>query len=62
MAEKGLSARVMRRYHILETQGYYIYIIYTPNLGFAIAILGREKEQGHFRGNKEGAKGVAREY
>ena len=26
MAEMGLSAAAMRRYHIFETQGYYIYI------------------------------------
>ncbi len=33
----------------------YIYIIYTPNLGFVIAIPGREREQGRFRGSSEGA-------
>ena len=27
----------------------YIYIIYTPNLGFQIAVLGWEREQGRFR-------------
>lgn len=35
----------------------YIYIIYTLNLGFEIAILGLEREQGRFRGSTEGAKG-----
>ena len=33
----------------------YIYIIYTPNLGLGIAVLGREREQGRFRGSTEGA-------
>ena len=37
--------------------GTYIYIIYTPNLGLAIAIPGREREQGRFRGSSEGAGG-----
>lgn len=31
----------------------YIFIIYTPNLGLAITILGREREQGHFKGSTE---------
>ncbi len=35
----------------------YIYIIYTPNLGFEIAVPGREREQGRFRGSSEGARG-----
>ena len=35
----------------------YIYIIYTPNLGFEITIPGREREQGRFRGSSEGARG-----
>ena len=34
----------------------YIYIIYTPNLGSAIAVV-HEREQGRFRGSIEGAKG-----
>ena len=34
----------------------YIYIIYTPNLGLEIAILGREREQGGFRGSSEGTR------
>ena len=33
------------------------YIIYTPNLGFPIAIFDREREQGRFRGSSEGARG-----
>ena len=33
----------------------YIYIIYTPNLGSEIAVPGREREQGRFRGSTEGA-------
>ena len=37
--------------------GYYIYIIYTPNLGLEIAVPGQEREQGRFRGSSEGAKG-----
>ena len=36
---------------------YYIYIISSPNLGFEIAIPGREREQGRFRGSTEGARG-----
>ena len=49
----GLRAGAMRRYRIFETRGYYIYIIYTPNLGFAIAVLGREREQGRFKRSSE---------
>ena len=33
----------------------YRYIMYTPNLGSEIAVLGREREQGRFRGSTEGA-------
>ena len=57
MAETGLSARAIRQYYILETRGYYIYIIYTPNLGWGIAVLGRKREQGRLRGSIEGARG-----
>ena len=35
----------------------YIYIIYTPNLGFGIALFDQEREQGRFRGSNEGARG-----
>ena len=35
----------------------YIYILYTPNLGFLIAVSRREREQGRFRGSSEGAGG-----
>ena len=52
--EAGLSAGVMWRCYIFETRGYYIYIIYTPNLGLGIP--GREREQGRFRGSNEGAR------
>ena len=34
----------------------YIYILYTPNLGWGFAILGREREQGRFRGSTERAR------
>ena len=34
-----------------------MYIIYTPNLGLEIAVPGREREQGRFRGSTEGARG-----
>jgi hypothetical protein len=34
----------------------YIYIIYTPNLGLEIAILGLEREHSRFRGSTEGAR------
>ena len=44
--------------HILKCYIYiYMYIIYTPNLGSEIALPGREREQGRFRGSTEGAKG-----
>ena len=33
----------------------YIYIIYTPNLGFGKADSVRKREQGRFRGSREGA-------
>ena len=36
----------------------YIYTIYTPNLGFDIAVSAREKEQGSFR-EGEGEQGRA---
>lgn len=34
-----------------------MYIIYTPNLGLAIAIFDREREQGRFKGSNERARG-----
>lgn len=33
----------------------HLYIYYTPNFGFRIAVLGREREQGRYRGSTEGA-------
>jgi len=33
----------------------YIYIIYTPNLGFEIAVLDQKRKQGRYRGSSEGA-------
>ena len=36
---------------------YNLYIIYTPNLELGIALPGREREQGRFRGSSEGARG-----
>ena len=36
----------------------YIYIIYIPNLGFEIAFLDQEREQGRFRGSSKGARGA----
>ena len=48
-----------------QFQDYYIYIIYTPNLGLWITRFDREREQGRFRGSNEEArrrsKGVLRE-
>ena len=35
----------------------YICIIYTPNLGLEITVLGREREHSRFRGSSEGARG-----
>jgi len=55
--EVGPSAGAIRRCRIFETRGYYIYIIYTPNLGLEIAVSVREREQGRFRGSSEGAPG-----
>ena len=49
----GLSAGATRRCRRSKTRGYYIYIIYTPNLGLAITILDQEREQGCFRGSSE---------
>ena len=34
-----------------------IYIIYTPNLRLKVTVLGREREQGRFKGSTEGARG-----
>ena len=42
---------------VIRFGDYYIYIIYTPNLGLKIAVLGREREQGRFKGSTEGARG-----
>lgn len=39
-----------------------ISIIYTPNLGFEIAVFDREREQGRFRGSTEGARGSTGEH
>jgi len=36
----------------------YIYIIYTPNLGLGIAVFDREREQGRFRGSREGVRAL----
>ena len=43
--------------YLCSDVGAYIYIIYTPNLGSRIALSGRKREQGRFRGSTEGAKG-----
>ena len=37
----------------------YIYIIYTPNLGFEIAVFDQEREQGRLRGSSERARGLS---
>ena len=42
---------------VFEFEDFYIYIIYTPNLGLRIADSIREREQGRFRGSSEGARG-----
>jgi len=51
---------------LFEIRGYYIYIIYTPNLGYEIVVFAREREQGRFRESNEGAQreheGALREY
>ena len=35
----------------------YVYIIYTPNLGSAVAVFVQEREQSRFKVSSEGAKG-----
>lgn len=40
----------------------YIFIIYTPNLGMAIAVSVREREQGRFRGAPREQGGAPREH
>ena len=35
----------------------YLYITYTPNLGFELTAFVREREQGRFKGSTEGAGG-----
>ena len=34
-------------------------ILYTPNLGWGVAVPGREREQSRFRGSTEGARGAS---
>ena len=36
----------------------YIYIIYTPNLGFEIAVFSQEREQGCLKREQQGSKAV----
>ena len=45
------------RCRTFEMRGYYIYIIYTPNLGLEIVVPGQEREQGRFRGSNKGVRG-----
>jgi len=40
----------------IQFEDYYIYIIYTPNLGLEIAVSVREREQGRFRESIGGAR------
>jgi len=40
----GLKQKRSRQFPV---RGLYMYIIYTPGLGFAIAVCVREREQGH---------------
>jgi len=46
----------MWRCGIIETRGYYIYTVYTSNLGFEIAVPGREREQSRFTGSSKRAE------
>jgi len=48
---------VNRESRVTHFEDYYIYIIYTPNLGLVITAFDREREQGRFRGSNEGAGG-----
>lgn len=43
-----------------ERDSILIYIIYTSNLGWGIAVFVREREQGRFRGSSGGAGGLLR--
>ena len=42
---------------VIRFGDYYIYIIYTPNLGSEITVSDEERERGRFRGSTEGARG-----
>ena len=35
---------------VIEFEDYYMFIIYTPNLGWETAVLGWDREQGGFKG------------
>ena len=48
---------VKRGSRAVQFEDYYIYIIYTPNLGSGIAVLVQEREQGRFRGSSKGVRG-----
>ena len=64
MNEMGVSARAKRRRLsqppvtcCLGFEEFYIYIIYTPNLGLVIAVFDWEREQGRFRRSTKGVRG-----
>ena len=56
MVEINFNAKTMRRYRILKTREYYIYIIYTWNLKLKIVILNRKKKQNYFTESSERTK------
>jgi hypothetical protein len=56
-AAELLAERTLALQAVFHKKDVYIYIIYTPNLGFEITVLGREREHGRFRGSSEGARG-----
>lgn len=49
------GAYYSQRSRVAHNLGNCIYIIYTLNLGLAVAVFVREREQGRFRGSSEGA-------
>ena len=58
--EQNQVILVRGRSHEIPVRRFYIYIIYTPNLGLGITVSVREREQGRFRGSIEGAGGAPR--
>jgi len=54
---RALFTQKISSHYIQRIVRFYIYIIYTPNLGLGIAVSVREREHSRFRGSIEGARG-----